>query len=158
MNNFSHFDDNGNAYMVDITNKNKTNRCAIASGEIKTSKIVIDLIINQNIKKGDVLNVARIAGISGIKQTSSLIPMCHPLLISHAKIDFEIDVENCIIKTICTVKVAESTGVEMEALTGVSTTLLTIYDMCKAVDKTMTITNIKLDYKSGGKSGEFINE
>ncbi len=84
--------------------------------------------------------------------------MCHPLLISHAKIDFEIDSENCIIKTICTVKVAESTGVEMEALTGVSTTLLTIYDMCKAVDKTMSITNIKLDYKSGGKSGEFINE
>ncbi len=158
MSNFSHFDSNGNAYMVDITDKKKTDRLAIASGEIKTSKEVIDLITNQEIKKGDVLNVARIAGITSIKQTANLIPMCHPLLISHAKIDFEIDKENTTIKVICKVKVAESTGVEMEALTGVSTTLLTIYDMCKAVDKKMLINNIKLDYKSGGKSGEFINE
>ncbi len=158
MSNFSHFDSNGNAYMVDITDKKKTDRLAIASGEIKTSKEVIDLITNQEIKKGDVLNVARIAGITSIKQTANLIPMCHPLLISHAKIDFEIDKENTKIKVICIVKVAESTGVEMEALTGVSTTLLTIYDMCKAVDKKMLINNIKLDYKSGGKSGEFINE
>lgn len=151
MNNFSHFDDNGNAYMVDITEKNKTDRTAIASGEIITNQQIINYIKKGKIAKGDVLSVARIAGIMAIKNTATTIPMCHPLLISHAKIDFELSETS--IKAICTVKVAESTGVEMEALNGVTTTLLTIYDMCKAVDKSMVITNIQLDYKSGGKSG-----
>ncbi len=153
MNNFSHFDQEGNAYMVDITNKKMTNRTAIASGEIITNHHIINHIKNNQIEKGDVLNVARIAGIMAIKNTASTIPMCHPLLISHAKIDFELLSDR--IKVIATVKVAESTGVEMEALNGVTTSLLTIYDMCKAVDKSMVITNIALDFKSGGKSGTY---
>lgn len=153
MNNFSHFDEHGNAYMVDITDKNKTDRIATASGEITTNKQIIEHIKKGEMAKGDVLSVARIAGIMAIKNTANTIPMCHPLLISHAKIDFELS--DTSIKAICTVKVGESTGVEMEALNGVSTALLTIYDMCKAVDKSMTITNIQLDFKSGGKSGTY---
>ncbi len=156
MNKFSHFDTNGNAYMVDITNKNMTDRTAIASGEIITNEQVINHIKNNNISKGDVLGVARISGIMAVKNTANIIPMCHPLLITHAKIDFELVEDR--IKAICTVKVAESTGVEMEALNGVTTALLTIYDMCKAVDKSMQITNIALDYKSGGKSGTYTRE
>ncbi len=155
MNDFSHFDSNGNAIMVDITDKNKTNREAIANGKIKMKKEVIDLIKNNDIQKGDVLNVARIGGIMAIKNTANTIPMCHPLLITHAKIDFEINEEENYIKSICTVKVGESTGVEIEALNGVMTSLLTIYDMCKAKDKTMQIIDVKLQYKSGGKSGTF---
>lgn len=153
MNKLSHFDEKGNAYMVDITEKNKTDRLAIASGEIITNAQIIEHINNQTIAKGDVLGVARIAGIMAIKNTANTIPMCHPLLISHAKIDFELT--DTSIKAICTVKVAESTGVEMEALNGVTTALLTIYDMCKAVDKAMVMTNIALDFKSGGKSGVY---
>ncbi len=153
MNKLSHFDENGNAFMVDITEKNKSNRTAIASGKIHTNQEIINHIKNQTIAKGDVLNVARIAGIMATKNTANVIPMCHPLLLSHAKIDFEINETS--IKAICTVKVAESTGVEMEALNGVTTALLTIYDMCKAIDKAMEITNISLDFKSGGKSGTY---
>lgn len=158
MNNFSHFDEHGNAYMVDISEKKKTDRLAIASGKIKTNAEIIAHIKNGSIAKGDVLGVARIAGIMATKNTSNVIPMCHPLLLSHAKIDFEIDEANNFIKAICIVKVAEGTGVEMEALNGVSTTLLTIYDMCKAVDKSMIISDIKLDFKSGGKSGVYTRE
>lgn len=153
MTNFSHFDDHGNAYMVDITDKTMTDRTAIASGEIITNSHIIDHIKNNSIAKGDVLGVARIAGIMAVKNTANTIPMCHPLLISHAKIDFELSDDR--IKAICTVKVAESTGVEMEALNGVTTALLTIYDMCKAVDKSMIMTNIQLDFKTGGKSGTY---
>ncbi len=153
MSNFSHFDDHGNAYMVDITEKNMTNRTAIASGEIITNEQIIAFIKNGEIAKGDVLGVARVAGIMALKNTANTIPMCHPLLITHAKIDFELSDDR--IKAICTVKVAESTGVEMEAMHGVTTALLTIYDMCKAVDKSMVIENIKLDFKSGGKSGTY---
>ncbi|WOO89732.1 cyclic pyranopterin monophosphate synthase MoaC [Mollicutes bacterium LVI A0078] len=156
MSKFSHFDTNGNAYMVDITDKKMTDRTAVASGEIITNEQVINHIKNNNISKGDVLGVARISGIMAVKNTANIIPMCHPLLISHAKIDFELAEDR--IKAICTVKVAESTGVEMEALNGVTTALLTIYDMCKAVDKSMQITNIALDYKSGGKSGTYTRE
>lgn len=156
MSNFSHFDKHGNAYMVDITDKNKTDRTAIASGSIITNTEIINHIRSNTISKGDVLGVARVAGIMAIKNTANIIPMCHPLLISHAKIDFELTDTAIIAK--CTVKVGESTGVEMEALNGVTTALLTIYDMCKAVDKSMTITDIKLDYKSGGKSGIYTRE
>ncbi|WOO87262.1 cyclic pyranopterin monophosphate synthase MoaC [Mollicutes bacterium LVI A0039] len=156
MSKFSHFDQNGNAYMVDITNKQMTNRTAIASGEIVTNSEIIAHIKNHSIDKGDVLGVARIAGIMAVKNTATTIPMCHPLLISHAKIDFELSDDR--IKAICTVQVAESTGVEMEALHGVTTALLTIYDMCKAVDKSMVMTNIKLDFKSGGKSGTYTRD
>lgn len=153
MNKFTHFDSNGSAQMVDITEKNKTDRVAVASGDIITNKEVINHIRNHEIEKGDVLAVARIAGIMAVKNTANVIPMCHPLLIAHAKIDFE--VSDDFIRAVCTVKVSESTGVEMEALNGVTNALLTIYDMCKAVDKSMTITNITLDYKSGGKSGTY---
>jgi cyclic pyranopterin phosphate synthase len=119
---------------------------------------VMDAVMNHKVQKGDVLGVARVAGIMAVKQTSSLIPMCHPLYITKCSVDFEIDTDHNAIIAICTTKTQGQTGVEMESLTGVSVTLLTIYDMCKAIDKAMEITDIHLVKKSGGKSGEFINE
>jgi len=154
--NFTHFDDQGNAIMVDVSEKNVTHRAAVASGIIHVNEDVMDAILNQKVKKGDVLGVARVAGIMAVKQTPHLIPMCHTLLISKCSVDFEIDKENLSIKAICTVKVEGKTGVEMEALTGVSVTLLTIYDMCKAIDKRMEMTDIHLESKEGGKSGLFV--
>ncbi|MBM7834610.1 cyclic pyranopterin monophosphate synthase MoaC [Clostridium sardiniense] len=152
---FTHFDNEGNAVMVDVTEKNKTERVAIATGKVKTSKETIDLIKNGEIGKGDVLGVARVAGIMAIKKASDLIPMCHPLMINGCSIDFEIDEDNSEIIINSKVKIFEKTGVEMEALTGVSVAALTIYDMCKAVDKRMEIGGIHLVKKTGGKSGEF---
>jgi cyclic pyranopterin phosphate synthase len=157
-NKFSHFDLDGNAVMVDISEKNITSRTAIAKGKIFVNGGVMDAILNKTVKKGDVLGVARIAGIMGVKKTSELIPMCHPLMISKCKVDFEVNKEQSYVEAICTVKVEGKTGVEMEALTGVNITLLTIYDMCKAIDKTMEISEIYLEKKTGGKSGEFLNE
>ncbi len=142
--------------MVDVSEKNITARTAVASGQIHVSQEVFDAIVHGTAAKGDVLGVARVAGIMAAKQTSSLIPMCHPLMISKCQVDFELDEENLTVKAICMVKVSGKTGVEMEALTGVSVTLLTIYDMCKALDKRMEIGEIHLDSKSGGKSGEFV--
>ena len=142
--------------MVDVSEKNITARTAVASGQIHVSREVFDAIVHGTAAKGDVLGVARVAGIMAAKQTSSLIPMCHPLMISKCQVDFELDEENLAVKAICMVKVSGKTGVEMEALTGVSVTLLTIYDMCKAIDKRMEIGEIHLDAKSGGKSGEFV--
>ena len=142
--------------MVDVSEKNITARTAVASGQIHVSREVFDAIVHGTAAKGDVLGVARVAGIMAAKQTSSLIPMCHPLMISKCQVDFELDEENLAVKAICMVKVSGKTGVEMEALTGVSVTLLTIYDMCKALDKRMEIGEIHLDSKSGGKSGEFV--
>lgn len=153
--NFTHFDNEGNAVMVDVTEKNKTERVAIATGKVKTSKETIALIKNGEIGKGDVLGVARVAGIMAIKKASDLIPMCHPLMINGCSIDFEIDEDNSEIIINSKVKIFEKTGVEMEALTGVSVAALTIYDMCKAVDKRMEIDGIHLVKKTGGKSGEF---
>lgn len=155
---FSHFDSKGNAVMVDVSEKNITERTAIAKGKIYVNSEVMEAVLNQTIKKGDVLGVARVAGIMGVKRTSDLIPMCHPLMISKCSVDFEINEEKNYIEAICTVKVEGKTGVEMEALTGVNVTLLTIYDMCKAIDKTMEISEVHLAKKTGGKSGEFINE
>jgi len=152
---FTHFDNEGNAVMVDVTEKNKTERVAIATGKVKTSKETIALIKNGEIGKGDVLGVARVAGIMAIKKASDLIPMCHPLMINGCSIDFEIDEENSEIIINSKVKIYDKTGVEMEALTGVSVAALTIYDMCKAVDKRMEIDGIHLVKKTGGKSGEF---
>lgn len=152
---FTHFDNEGNAVMVDVTEKNKTERVAIATGKVKTSKETITLIKNGEIGKGDVLGVARVAGIMAIKKASDLIPMCHPLMINGCSIDFEIDEDNSEIIINSKVKIFEKTGVEMEALTGVSVAALTIYDMCKAVDKRMEIDGIHLVKKTGGKSGEF---
>ena len=142
--------------MVDVSGKDVTSREAVASGKIRVSREVMDAILNQSVKKGDVLGVARVAGIMAVKQTPNLIPMCHTLLISKCGVEFEIDSENLEIKAVCTVKVEGKTGVEMEALTGVSVTLLTIYDMCKAIDKRMEMTDIHLESKVGGKSGHFV--
>lgn len=157
-NNFNHFDCNGNAVMVDVSEKNITLRTAIAKGKIFVNDKVMEAILSQTVKKGDVLGVARVAGIMGVKRTSDLIPMCHPLMISKCNVDFEINKQENYIEAICTVKVEGKTGVEMEALTGVNITLLTIYDMCKAIDKAMEISNVHLAKKTGGKSGDFINK
>lgn len=157
-NNFNHFDCNGNAVMVDVSEKNITLRTAIAKGKIFVNDKVMEAILSQTVKKGDVLGVARVAGIMGVKRTSDVIPMCHPLMINKCNVDFEINKEENYIKAICTVKVEGKTGVEMEALTGVNITLLTIYDMCKAIDKAMEISEVHLAKKTGGKSGDFINE
>ena len=155
-NKLSHFDNNGNAIMVDVSEKAETARTATATGTIKVNDAVMDAVVNKTVQKGDVLGVARVAGIMAAKQTPHLIPMCHPLLISKCSIDFEVNEAENTIKASCTVKIKGQTGVEMEALTGVSVALLTVYDMCKAIDKRMEISDIHLDYKSGGKSGEFI--
>jgi len=153
LSNFTHFDQQGNAIMVDVSEKNKTERLAIATGSITMSKECFDMIKDGTIKKGDVLGIARIAGIMGVKQTSNLIPLCHPIPVEKAHIDFEL-LDNSV-KVICTVKTTEKTGVEMEALTGATIALLTIYDMCKAVDKSMEMQNVCLQEKHGGKSGSF---
>ena len=152
---FSHFDDKGNARMVDVSEQEITHRIAVAEGVIAVSREVMDAIIGRKVKKGDVLTVAQVAGIMGTKKTSELIPMCHPLSLTNVTVTFEVDEESCEIKAICQAKTDGKTGVEMEALTGVSTALLTIYDMCKAIDKRMVIKEIHLVSKSGGKSGEF---
>lgn len=151
----THFDNKGNAIMVDVALKNKTERVAIATGKVKTSKEIINRIKEGTIGKGDVLAVARVAGIMAIKKTSDLIPMCHPIMIDGCSIDFDIDEENSEIIINSKVKIVDKTGVEMEALTCVSVAALTIYDMCKAVDKRMEIGEIHLVKKTGGKSGEF---
>lgn len=152
---FTHFDDKGNAIMVDVTEKTVTSRTAVAEGAILVSDEIMQAVIDQKVKKGDVLGVARVAGIMAVKQTSSIIPMCHPLLIGKCSVDFELFPEEHLIKAYCTVKVEGKTGVEMEALHGVSAALLTIYDMCKAIDKRMVIRDIHLVEKTGGKSGDF---
>lgn len=152
---FTHFDEKGNAVMVDVTEKTVTSRTAVAEGTILVSDEIMQAVTEQKVKKGDVLGVARVAGIMAVKQTSSIIPMCHPLLIGKCSVDFELFPEEHLIKAYCTVKVEGKTGVEMEALHGVSAALLTIYDMCKAIDKRMVIQNIHLVEKTGGKSGDF---
>ena len=152
---FTHFDGEGNAVMVDVSAKQPTLRTARAQGYISVSAEIMEAVTAGSVKKGDVLGVARIAGIMGTKQTSSLIPLCHALPILKCSVDFELDRENCRIYAFCTVKTEGKTGVEMEALTGVQAALLTIYDMCKAIDKHMVISGVRLDEKTGGKSGDF---
>ena len=152
----NHFDENGNAVMVDVSNKPDTHRTATATGSIHVSPEIMDAVKSGNVKKGDVLGVARVAGIMGVKRTSELIPMCHPLPIQKCSIDYELEPEKGIIRVFCTVKTEGKTGVEMEALTGVQITLLTIYDMCKAIDKHMVMSEIHLVEKTGGKSGDFL--
>lgn len=150
---FTHFNQDGEAIMVDVSAKDITERIAVAEGYIKVNKEVFTSIKEQTNKKGDVLAVARIAGIMAAKKTSDLIPLCHPLFITKASVDFVLDEKNLKIKAIATTKVNGKTGVEMEALHAVSVTLLTIYDMCKALDHSMEITDIRLLHKEGGKSG-----
>ena len=155
---FTHFDGQGNARMVDVSGKNVTARTAVAEGVIQVSGEVFRAITEKTVKKGDVLTVAQVAGIMGCKRTAELIPMCHLLNLSNATLTFELLPESLEIKAICTVKTEGKTGVEMEALTGVSTALLTVYDMCKAIDKRMVIREIHLVEKHGGKSGDFFFE
>lgn len=154
----NHFDSKGNAIMVDVTEKKVTERQAIARGKIFVNDETYKRILDGNMTKGDVLGVARIAGIMATKKTSDLIPMCHPLMLTKSQIDFEFNEEEKSITAISTVKLSGKTGVEMEALTGVNVALLTIYDMCKAIDKNMVISDIHLVEKTGGKSGNFIFE
>jgi len=150
---FTHINEQGRAKMVDVTDKDITNREAVAEGTVKVNADTMDLIKSGGIKKGDVLSVAQVAGIMAAKKTSDIIPMCHPLKLS--AVDIRFDLTDTEIYIEATVKCKGATGVEMEALTAVSTAALTIYDMCKAVQRDIEITNIRLMYKAGGKSGEF---
>lgn len=155
MNQLTHLDQHGNANMVDITKKSTTDRIARAQAIVTMQPSTMALLIEGNHKKGDVLTVAKIAGIQAAKQCSNLIPLCHPLALSSIDIDLEVDEANNTVHIVTSCKVSGQTGVEMEALTAASVTALTIYDMCKAVDKTMVIGNIKLLHKSGGKTGTY---
>lgn len=158
MSEMNHFDSHGNAVMVDVSEKQITLREAVAQGSISVSSHVISTIQDGRLSKGDVLGVARIAGIMAAKRTGELIPLCHPILLTKCSIDFQINnAEHEIIVT-CLVRSDGQTGVEMEALTGVSTALLTIYDMCKSIDKGMVIQKIHLVRKSGGRSGDYFFE
>jgi cyclic pyranopterin monophosphate synthase len=152
----THLDENNRPKMVDVSDKKETTRVAIASGQISMSQEAYDAIINNNTKKGPVLQTAVIASIMGVKKTSELIPMCHPLLLSGINCDIEELPKLPGFKLIVTAKLNGQTGVEMEALTGTSIGLLTIYDMVKAIDKSMVISNVQLESKSGGKSGDFV--
>jgi len=161
VNPLTHFNEEGRARMVDVGEKDSTERIAIASGQVYLRPNTMSLIKQGNIKKGDVLAVAQVAGIMGAKKTSDVIPMCHPLLLTNVDITFDSNSEPdltsglCCIEVKATVKVTGQTGVEMEALTAVSIAALTIYDMCKAIDREMFFANIGLIQKSGGKSGTF---
>lgn len=150
---FTHFNENKEAVMVDVSNKNDTVREALASGKIYMSPQCFEMVVDKKMEKGDVLSVARIAGIMGAKKTSELIPLCH--LLNLTKVEIEFETGDYCITAFCKAKTVGKTGVEMEALTGVQVALLTIYDMCKAVDKNMHMEDIHLCEKSGGKSGDF---
>ena len=153
MSKLSHFNEAGEAHMVDIGEKKTTARRAVASGNISMQPETLALIMADKHKKGDVLGVARIAGIMATKRAADLIPLCHPLTLTHVSVDFEIDQANNRIECTVAAQTRGRTGVEMEALTGVQLALLTIYDMCKAVDRSMTINGVKLLHKAGGNSG-----
>ena len=153
--NLTHLDENNKPKMVDVSEKEETTRMAVASGIIEVTQEAYDAVVTNSAKKGPVLQTAVIAAIQGAKQTSSLIPMCHPLMLSSIKTEVEELAELPGFKLTLSVKLKGQTGVEMEALTGVSLGLLTIYDMLKAIDKGMVIRNIQLESKSGGKSGDF---
>jgi len=154
----SHVDEQGRVRMVDVGSKPDTERVAVAKGEIIMRPETLALIQEGGIPKGDVLAVAQVAGVMAAKRVAELIPMCHPLLLTHVQVDFAPDEERSLIEIAATVKTTGKTGVEMEALTAVSVAALTIYDMCKAVDRAMRITNVRLVRKSGGKSGEIVLE
>lgn len=156
MNNpLTHFDHNGDPSMVDINDKKSTARVAIASGKIKMKLETLNKIIDMKIKKGDVLVIAKLAGIMAAKKTEQLIPLCHSIPLSYVKINLKPNINDSSIEIIAEASLIGKTGVEMEALTAVSIASLTIYDMCKSADRSMTISDIKLIHKSGGKSGEF---
>ena len=154
-NKLTHFDDNGDPSMVNINAKENTVRVAIATGKVTMKSETLQKILDIKIKKGDVLSVAKLAGIMAAKKTDQLIPLCHSIPLSYVNIDLEPDIKNSCIKIKSEASLVGKTGVEMEALTAVSVASLTIYDMCKSVDREIVISDIKLIHKSGGKSGEF---
>lgn len=154
----SHLDDKGNARMVDVHAKPDSERSAVAAGEVVMRPETLELIRAGNLKKGDVLTVAQIAGIFGAKQTSDLIPLCHPLMLTHVDVELTVDPSLPGVQIRATVRTVGKTGVEMEALTAVAVAALTIYDMAKAAEKTMRIQNIRLVEKHGGLSGDIHNE
>ena len=153
---FSHFNEDGRARMVDVGGKDVTKRTAVAVGRVLVNRECFELIKSGGMKKGDVLGTAQIAGIMGAKKTSEVIPMCHPMMINGANITFHLNEEDLAVEIQSEVKCSGVTGVEMEALTAVSIAALTVYDMCKAVQKDMVIDQIHLVSKSGGKSGDFV--
>jgi len=155
MNDFTHFDASGNAVMVDVSEKPVTSRTATARGAVVMAPETLQMIVSGGHRKGDVLGIARLAGIMGAKRTSDLIPLCHPLGLSKVSVDLTPDRGESRINIEATAKVTGQTGVEMEALTAVSVAALTVYDMCKAVDKAMQIEDIRLVFKDGGRSGRF---
>lgn len=155
MSELTHLDPQGNARMVDVSDKNITQRIAVAGAQVFMQSETLEMVASGNHKKGDVLTIAKIAGIQAAKQCASLIPLCHPLFLTSIDVTLHIDEKNNAIDIQATCKVSAKTGVEMEALTAASIAALTIYDMCKAVDRGMTISNVKLLHKSGGKSGSY---
>ena len=155
MSDFTHFDAKGAAVMVDVSDKSETERVAVACGSVVMEKATLERIMAGGVKKGDVLSVARLAGIMGAKRTPDLIPLCHPLNLTSVQVELACDPQRNAIDILATCKITGRTGVEMEALTAVSVAALTIYDMCKAVDRGMCIGEIKLLHKSGGKSGTY---
>jgi len=155
MTKLTHFNTQGDAHMVDIADKAVTKRRAVASGHIRMQAETLAMISAGEHKKGDVLGIARIAGIMAAKKTADLIPLCHPIPITHIDIALDIDNEKHCVKCVATLETEGKTGIEMEALTAVQLTLLTIYDMCKAVDRGMSIEAVHLDAKSGGRSGDW---
>jgi cyclic pyranopterin phosphate synthase len=154
----SHFDEKGRSRMVDVSGKDETARVAIARGKVAMSPDTFRLVMDRKMSKGDVLEVARLAGIMAAKKTPDIIPLCHPLNLTNVTVDFHPDAGRSTIEVEATAKVIGPTGVEMEALTAVAAACLTVYDMCKAVDRGMVITDIRLMEKSGGKSGRYVRE
>ena len=152
----THFDAQGQAHMVDVGAKASTHRVAVARGRISMLPATLALVQSGTAKKGDVLGIARLAGIMGAKKTSDLIPLCHPIALTRVAVEFEIDAAAHAIDCTATAECAGQTGVEMEALTAVQVALLTVYDMCKAVDRGMTISDVRLLEKKGGKSGHWV--
>ena len=155
---FTHFDDRGNARMVDVGNKAETRRQAVAAGRVLVNRMTFELIRTGGVKKGDVLTVAQVAGIMGAKRTSDVIPMCHPITLSGIDLELSLNEEMLSVDIVATVSCTGATGVEMEAMTAVSIAALTVYDMCKAVQRDMVIDDIRLMKKSGGQSGNFERE
>ena len=158
MEGLSHVDEQGRAKMVDVSAKADTEREAVARGLVLMKPETLELVSEGGISKGEVLSVARVAGIMAAKHTPSLVPMCHPLLLTHVEVDLRLDTDISAIEITATVRTTGKTGVEMEALTAVTGSALTIYDMCKAVDKAMRIEKVRLMRKTGGKSGDIILE
>ena len=155
MNKLTHFDSHGQAHMVDVSAKTATHRVAVAEGRIRMKPDTLALVKSGTAKKGDVLGIARIAGIQGAKKASDLIPLCHPIALTRVAVEFELEEAESCVRCVATAETVGVTGVEMEALSAVSAALLTVYDMCKAVDRGMVMEGVRLVEKRGGKSGEW---